>query len=240
MYIQLGEVNMNCKYNGCERPTTGRLSELCHTHYQKEWRSRDIEAFRKQRREYYARNSQKVLAASKKWREKNPDLVRKNARNYMAKFAKLPITQDDITDSVKERFFAKVEKTDSCWNWTSARTASRPKRVLADATEGYGVISINKRPFYAHRASWLMHNGPLTPGLVIDHLCENTLCVNPEHLRETTSLENSTRSPKHSKYVKYAYYKTHCKYGHVRTEQMRGKVCSECYQSKRKNKTKTR
>lgn len=226
---------MSCKYYKCERPTTSKKSDICRTHYQYEWRKANPDKLKGQLARYQAKNKERLAQYRREYREKNRESITKYQRHVMAKNAKNPVTEEHMTERVKERFFAKVEKTDTCWNWTGARTARRPERPQAPAKPGYGSININGRPFYAHRASWLMHNGPLIPGLVIDHLCENTLCVNPEHLQQVTNQENSMRSPRHS--VNHGGYhkKTHCKYGHDR--QGAPGVCPTCYKNARKPKT---
>lgn len=83
------------------------------------------------------------------------------------------------TPSVLERFEAKVRKTDNCWFWT-ASTQGR----------GYGQFYYEGRVQLAHRVAWIMHHGPIPDGMVIDHVCHNTLCVNPEHLRLATIKAN--------------------------------------------------
>lgn len=94
----------------------------------------------------------------------------------------------DATQSkIDARFWAKVEKTDTCWPWTGATIAA-----------GYGALTRNARFQYAHRVSYEMHNGPIPDGATIDHACHVRACVNPEHLRlatysqqnENTSLPN--------------------------------------------------
>lgn len=93
--------------------------------------------------------------------------------------------------------YVSPEPNSGCWLWTG--TGAR-----------YGQISrwIGTRwQFYpAHRLSYEMHKGPIPKGLVIDHKCRNTMCVNPEHLRAVTQGEN-VRSGKGTK-------KTHCRRGH--------------------------
>lgn len=85
--------------------------------------------------------------------------------------------------TLAERFWPKVEKTEGCWNWTGA----------TNGKVGYGRIGAGTKPYswlLAHRASYEMSNGPIPEGLVIDHICHNRKCVNPDHLRAITQKQN--------------------------------------------------
>jgi hypothetical protein len=88
-----------------------------------------------------------------------------------------------MDDAAKERFWAKVEKTDTCWLWRAATTRC-----------GYGVFGLNGKTMYAHRLSLEMALGrPIAEGLEAAHapiICRNRHCVNPAHLREATKSEN--------------------------------------------------
>lgn len=86
-------------------------------------------------------------------------------------------------------FWSKVHKTDSCWVWTGT------------VHKGYGRYSGQG----AHRLAYELLVGPIADGLELDHLCGNTLCVNPQHLEPVTRMENMRR--------RYAD-QTHCKAGH--------------------------
>lgn len=102
-----------------------------------------------------------------------------------------------------ERFWEKVQKTDTCWLWTAA----------ADGY-GYGRLTTNgsTRAPGAHRVAYELMVGPIPDGLTIDHLCRVKLCVNPAHLEVVTRAENARRGAIDSRPNRPL--KTHCKYGH--------------------------
>lgn len=78
------------------------------------------------------------------------------------------------------RFWEKVQKTESCWLWTGAKNR-----------DGYGNLRFDRKSMLAHRVSWFLEHGELPPQDVeIAHTCDNPPCVNPEHLVESTHLEN--------------------------------------------------
>jgi len=62
---------------------------------------------------------------------------------------------------------------------------------------GYGRfrfrIDGRRRMTGAHRAAYLLFVGDIPDNLVIDHLCRNTLCVNPDHLEAVTAQVNTIR-----------------------------------------------
>lgn len=77
---------------------------------------------------------------------------------------------------------------------------------------GYG-----KRNIYAHRWSYEYFNGPIPDGLVIDHLCRNRWCVNPDHLRAVTHRDNLL-APGSESISNLNASKKACKHGHPFTE----------------------
>lgn len=100
-----------------------------------------------------------------------------------------------MTD-VAARFWAKVEKTETCWLWTAA------------LVKGYARFhDANLRPVGAHRWAYEELVGPIPKGLTLDHLCRVRHCVNPDHLEPVTQRENIARIPP----------KTHCPHGHALT-----------------------
>lgn len=58
---------------------------------------------------------------------------------------------------------------------------------------GYGLMTINNKNIYAHRHFYEKYKGKIPQGLVLDHLCKNTLCVNPNHLEAVTQKVNMQR-----------------------------------------------
>jgi hypothetical protein len=85
-----------------------------------------------------------------------------------------------------QRFWAKVEKTDTCWMWKGGVSSS-----------GYGMFCGGRQfPITcAHRVAYEFACGPIPAGKEIDHLCRVRTCVNPAHLEAVTRSENMRRIP---------------------------------------------
>ena len=83
--------------------------------------------------------------------------------------------------TVEERFWAKVVKSDGCWEWTAKHDKN-----------GYGRFSPNGQysQVPAHRFSWELHNGPVPEGMLVCHRCDNPECTNPNHLFLGTPQDN--------------------------------------------------
>ena len=80
--------------------------------------------------------------------------------------------------------------------------------TMALQTQRYGIGTFGKRTLrLAHRAFYEAARGPIPTGLVIDHVCRERSCVNPDHLRVVTRRENniynslSTAAIHHAKVV---------------------------------------
>ena len=101
--------------------------------------------------------------------------------------------------SIFARFIRKVEVEpgSECWIWTGAVCRQGGVGRAWQEHRAYGHmdgVPITKSGYAkAHRVScWLFRPG-FDPKLQVDHLCENTLCVNPYHLELVDGEENNRR-----------------------------------------------
>ena len=58
---------------------------------------------------------------------------------------------------------------------------------------GYTKIGIDNRTYLTHRVAYETFIGPIPDALVLDHLCRQRACCNPEHLEPVTTRENLLR-----------------------------------------------
>lgn len=89
--------------------------------------------------------------------------------------------------TISERLerLSQSEPMTGCRLWLGATSGSNGK---------YGHLKIAGRYVKAHRASYEAHVGPIPEGMEIDHRCNQTLCIEPAHLRPMTGYENTLRS----------------------------------------------
>lgn len=108
-----------------------------------------------------------------------------------------------------ERIRSRIRITETgCWEWMGERRTTKTRGYESS----YGRIWLGrKRVESTHRHVYALLKGPISEGLVLDHLCRNPPCCNPAHLEAVTSDENNRRgmSP-----AAINARKTHCNHGH--------------------------
>jgi len=94
-----------------------------------------------------------------------------------------------FTPSDLQRFMSRVVRLpgqlliegrfySACWLWLGARSRGKNGSRL-----WYGSFRVGRRVVRAHRFSCVAHGkGEPPPGWDRGHICDNALCVNPEHL----------------------------------------------------------
>ena len=73
----------------------------------------------------------------------------------------------------------QVDPATNCWLWAGG--------VFAD---GYGRVKFGGKTWRVHRLFFSLYKERIPEDKIILHSCDTPLCVNPEHLRLGTALDN--------------------------------------------------
>lgn len=120
------------------------------------------------------------------------------------------LSEHESINHALSRFIRQVEERDGHWLWRAARF--RPGGKYGGE---YGYFYFRGRMVYAHRWAYEAFIGPIPDGLTIDHLCRNTLCVNPAHLEAVPHIVNVQRGNGQKHTPIQASKAGTCKRGHL-------------------------
>lgn len=85
-----------------------------------------------------------------------------------------------VTSESKKIFHEKyVVKPNGCWEWQTRAE--------------YGHFCLKKINISASNFSYMAFIGPIKRGHIVDHLCMNKKCVNPNHLEMVTKSDNASK-----------------------------------------------
>ena len=160
-----------CELDDCDRPAYAH--NLCTKHYQR-WRKHgDVRHQRTGPQVCTVEDCDRLRLSNglcsmhyQRWKRTGDPLVVRQVRGgtWSDRLNTYPVV---ITDA-------------GCWEWSG----SRDHQV-------YGAVRLNGRQRRAHRVSWEEAIGPIPPGRIMCHRCDNPPCINPMHLYPGTHADNA-------------------------------------------------
>ena len=105
---------------------------------------------------------------------------------------------DDRFEELRRTVRARIRRDQGHWIWTGAlghpTSLSEYGLVNLTTAERRARPGRRARSEWVHRYVWHELVGPIPEGLVVDHVCRETLCCQPSHLELVTLNENSRRA----------------------------------------------
>lgn len=129
-----------------------------------------------------------------------------------------------------------IDPDTGCWNWDGHLDRGGYGKTYHNGSSGR----------LAHRMVFEALVGPIPPRLLLDHLCRNRRCVNPEHLEDVEHAENVRRGlaadATRAMFQRLWQERTHCARGHelarvgVQSRRHSGYTIRQCNECVREDK----
>jgi len=87
---------------------------------------------------------------------------------------------EEKLERLRKNFEKHVIRKEGCWGWNGKDSKGYPRMTCRKA------LGAN----LGHRASWIIHKGPIPDDLCVLHKCDNKICSNPDHLFLGTNMDN--------------------------------------------------
>jgi hypothetical protein len=97
-----------------------------------------------------------------------PSALLRGAGRYCSRACK----DTAATIAIEVRFWASLETGAGCWTW----------KLATRGAGGYGTTKWQGRSYGTHRVAWELTYGPIPPGMLVCHRCDNPPCCRPDHL----------------------------------------------------------
>jgi hypothetical protein len=133
-----------------------------------------------------------------------------------------------------ERFMLKIKiEENGCWLWQGSTYYSKGGSDETYLNKKYGKYGSfkwistfkNAKNIGAHRCSYMLFKGEIPEGMLVRHSCNDSLCVNPEHLELGNHKQNkqdSIDSKRHS------FGEGHCGYRNKLNQDQVQEIIKRC------------